>query len=77
MFPPQLPDCNGRRFFKASSRPTDDVRRCFFHDCLGSIRQHHSPEIIGPPERGRFRSELNIAAKSHLALFLFSLHSRV
>src|SRR5215469_8699603 len=58
--PAVAPRCNAP-WFSAVIEANGDVRPCFFHDCIGSIRQKTLAETINSPEARRFRTELNIA----------------
>lgn len=59
--PAAAPRCNAP-WRSAVIEAGGDVRPCFFHDPIGSIREKTFAETINSPEARRFRSELNIAA---------------
>lgn len=58
--PAKAPRCNAP-WLSAVIEAGGDVRPCFFHDRIGSIREKTFAETINSPEARRFRSELNIA----------------
>lgn len=58
--PAQAPRCNAP-WLSAVIEASGDVRPCFFHERIGSIREKTFAETVNSPEARRFRSELNIA----------------
>jgi len=59
--PAVAPRCNAP-WHSAVIEANGDVRPCFFHDPIGSIREKTFAEAINSSAARRFRSDLNIAA---------------
>lgn len=55
------PRCNAP-WVSAVIEASGDVRPCFFHPPLGSIREHTLSDVINSSEGLRFRSELDVAS---------------